>query len=222
MGHRPIDAALPFYQVRKLRAAGLRTARLANRHDCPSLHRHDRLHVEQRARRRAHRRDAAATTQVLERVEQGKHPDVLLAHVKLGRQVGRADPLLDKAQRQARQNLLADAHVFRIDHMHAATLQGRQLVSSHEGACARPRQARGDGEAHDLLVLCERAPERFLEETRRNLARRGLLFALGKLVVELLVREVYAVEVLVVAHAHMQRQKRRSCRNHLVAGNVAG
>ena len=222
MGHRQIDAALPFYQVRQLSAAGLRTARLANRHDCPGLHGHNRLHVEQRARRRAHRRDAAAAAQVFERIEQGKHPNVLLAHIELLHELGGAHALTQAAHGIPEQDLLADAYVFRVHNVHAAPFMQRELASGHESARARARQTRGDGEAHDLLAFCKRAPERLLEEAGRNLARRGLLLALGKPVVELLVREIDAVEIIVLAHAHMQRQKRRPCRHHLVAGNVAG
>ena len=207
-GPREVDAAglvdLLEHHVFRL----LRSARLAEHHDVAIDDAHHGLDGEHAAHKGRRSGNAAAAAQVLQCIQRGHEPDVLLLLVEAVGDVGGGKPFVAQSPGALGQDALADGGVLAVDHEHRLLERGR----GDAGALVGAGDVAGKRDADDLVAGIDGLLEEVLEHHGRDLARAGQLVGFYEALEELLARKVDALGVLFGAE----------CDGHGDDGNVVG
>ena len=216
--HGKVDAARFFDLLVEQVTTVLGTARLAQLHDQAVLGGHHGLNVEQRAHSARSSRQATATHQVLQRLEQTDNHHTVAHGLDGRRDLGRATALVHQAQRILDQHALAQGDVVAIYHEHVAA---RRLGKCGTGTLIGARKLSAHGNNHSLIAGITRLGNSLRKRVRVDLAGLGQLIALHEHLVKALVIDVDAIHVHIGAKGDGQRQNTQSgvlSRRHIARG----
>ena len=207
-GPREVDAAglVDFLEHHVLRL--LRSACLAEHHDVAIDDAHHGLDGEHAAHEGRCSGNAAAAAQVLQRIQRGHEPDVLLLLVEAVGDILGGKPFIAQGPGALGQDTLADGGVLAVDHEDRLLERGR----GDAGALVGAGDVAGKRDADDLVAGIDGLLEEVLEHHGRDLARAGQLVGFYEALEELLARKVDALGVLFGAE----------CDGHGDDGNVVG